>query len=346
MGLQLTERNGKFHVTGSYMGVRARESTGFSVRHKVEAHERMREIEDAIAKGEYKKKNVNGFIVGGSSMDFAGAAQGYLQKKRREGEVPQDLISKVDMFVNAWSSTKLSDLTVDGVETWFDLEYGKLKPGSILRYMTAFKAITNHAAKRGWMQKLELPMPHVDDARDEHFDVDEANQFLDWIRLNEPWAETIFTLLIDSGMRLGELFRLKWGDVKAAELIVRKKPTTKTKTRKPRKVPLSKGLLTITRKMRSEPLDFVMRSKKGNRYSSADSASALLNKILKRGCFDIGVEPLRVHDLRHTFAYLAATAGADLGDLQLLMGHERIEMTLRYRGFIPSRALDVIKKLR
>ena len=351
--LQLVEKNGNYHVSGSYLGVRVRESTGFSVRHKTEAHDKLREVEDLIAKGEYKKTNLNGYVVGGKSMDFTAAAQGYMQSKRREGDVPQDLVNKVENFVDAWGKTKLSNLTIDVVEDWFDREHGHLAPGSILRYMTQFKAITNHAARRGWMAKLELPMPSVDDERDEHFDLDEVERFLAWVRVEAPWAEMTFTLLIDTGMRLGEAHLCRWNHIKAHEVHVRKKKKKglavkqgKTKTKRLRAIPLTHGLSDLVNVNRGEPLEPVMLGKKGNPYASADSASAILNKVLKKGCRAIGAEPLRVHDLRHTFAFLCATAGADLGDLQLLMGHERLDMTLRYRGFIPSRAVDVLKRLR
>ena len=63
--------------------------------------------------------------------------------------------------------------------------------------------------------------------------------------------------------------------------------------------------------------------------------------VLRDGCAAMGLpstgeESMRPHDLRHTFAYLTAKAGADLGDLQYLMGHEDISQTMRYRGFIKA----------
>lgn len=59
-----------------------------------------------------------------------------------------------------------------------------------------------------------------------------------------------------------------------------------------------------------------------------------------------GDAAMRVHDLRHTFAYLTAKAGADIGDLQYLLGHEDISQTMRYRGFIQSRATTFVSSMR
>jgi site-specific recombinase XerD len=73
-------------------------------------------------------------------------------------------------------------------------------------------------------------------------------------------------------------------------------------------------------------------------------ASKALNKALKQACAHMAIEPLRVHDLRHTFAYQTTLHGADLGDLQQLLGHSDISQTMRYRGWIVSRARSVIGK--
>ena len=73
--------------------------------------------------------------------------------------------------------------------------------------------------------------------------------------------------------------------------------------------------------------------------------SKKLNSILRALLRGVGVtRNVRVHDLRHTFAYLIAQGGADLGDIQLLLGHKDISQTMRYRGWVRSRAEKYISK--
>ena len=224
-----------------------------------------------------------------------------------------------------------------------------LKPGSVLRYLNSFKAMMNHAHERGWLEhRLKVPMPSVDDARDEHFDAKEANEFLTWVRAKRPEHEVAFTLLIDTGLRLGEALRITWRDVKLEEGFIAVRKMTHSKTRQ-REVPLSEALRHLLVEKKREGVkgsDYLVISKKGQPWKDANSASAGLGIALKEGCRAMGLEPLRVHDLRHTFAFLAAKNGADLGDLQQMLGHERLDMTLRYRGFMPNRSRSIIMNLR
>ena len=50
---------------------------------------------------------------------------------------------------------------------------------------------------------------------------------------------------------------------------------------------------------------------------------------------DSGVQ-LRWHDLRHTFASRFLRYGGDLASLQQLMGHAKIEMTMRYAKLVTA----------
>ncbi len=55
-----------------------------------------------------------------------------------------------------------------------------------------------------------------------------------------------------------------------------------------------------------------------------------LRKPFERACRAAGVEDFRIHDLRHTFASMAVSSGADLYAVQRLLGHRDISMTQRY----------------
>jgi len=343
MGLEIKPRGQRLHIVGTYLGVRVRRSTGLRVGEIAEATRIRGGIEREIVSGTYSQVKL------GNTTSFRELADSYLAWKAAEGRRDRELIGRADRFCERWGDEQINDITTDDVLAWAARDMAHLAPGSILRYLGSFKAMMNYGHERGWLdRKLVVPLPVVDDARDEHFDEVEANAFLAWMKAHEPEHELAFTLLIDSGLRLGEAIRLTWRDVRFADdvLVVRKKIHGKARTRK---VPISNDLGVVLDGVAQrgvKPGDKVVVAKGGKPWSGANAASAGLRGPLRRGCEALGIEPLRVHDLRHTFAYLAAKGGADLGDLQQMMGHERIEMTLRYRGFMPNRSRAVIKNIR
>ncbi len=59
-----------------------------------------------------------------------------------------------------------------------------------------------------------------------------------------------------------------------------------------------------------------------------------LRNPFEKTCEAAGIEGLRIHDLRHSFATLAIQGGASLYDVQKLLGHSDISMTQRYAHMV------------
>lgn len=53
-------------------------------------------------------------------------------------------------------------------------------------------------------------------------------------------------------------------------------------------------------------------------------------KLMERALARAGLEPMRIHDLRHTFAATCVNSGASLYEVQKLLGHASPTMTQRY----------------
>jgi integrase len=58
-----------------------------------------------------------------------------------------------------------------------------------------------------------------------------------------------------------------------------------------------------------------------------------------------GLEDFRWHDLRHSFAVWVGNAGADIAVVQQLLGHSKIETTLRYRKVITGEKARAVENL-
>lgn len=134
-------------------------------------------------------------------------------------------------------------------------------------------------------------------------------------------------LMLDSGLRRGEIPRINMGDItfSSKSMIIRGKGS------KQRLIPIGyqtcEQLLNYCLKYRhgasgSEPF-FVDQS--GGRCSDN-----LIKQIFKRLKDTTGIERLHPHLLRHTFATYYLADGGDLETLRLILGHSDIQTTQMY----------------
>jgi len=130
----------------------------------------------------------------------------------------------------------------------------------------------------------------------------------------------IVLLAVNTGMRRGELWKLRWGDVdlKGGGLTIRGE---NSKAGQSRHIPLNTTARKVLKTIRGDatPLPNVPV------FSAAEFKSAW-TRVLR----DAEIERFRFHDLRHTFASKLVQAGTDLAVVRELMGHADISMTLRY----------------
>lgn len=56
-----------------------------------------------------------------------------------------------------------------------------------------------------------------------------------------------------------------------------------------------------------------------------------------------GLETLRIHDLRHSFASALVNGGTPLYEVQKLLGHSSIRTTERYAHLAPERLINTMK---
>ena len=149
----------------------------------------------------------------------------------------------------------------------------------------------------------------------------------------------IFYPELVSGIRKGELVALRWEDLNVTEKTISvSKQATKDET----------GTLVVTRpktensvrqiSIPQEAVELLIQehtkhpdnpwlfpsSRTGGMYHP-DSVATLHQRILK----DAGLEHLRFHDLRHTFATLALQNGVDIKTVSAMLGHYDAGFTLR-----------------
>ena len=147
----------------------------------------------------------------------------------------------------------------------------------------------------------------------------------------------MFFLELSTGLRKGELVPLLWSDVDTKNMTISiSKQAYRTKgalTVQPpktdnsiRKIALSEETMELLKQEHSKHPDnpYLFPSPVTGGIYHPDSVVKLHQKILK----DAGLEHIRFHDLRHTFATHALTSGVDAKTLSGILGHTNASFTL------------------
>lgn len=189
---------------------------------------------------------------------------------------------------------------------------------------------------------------------------EETEKLLRAARESGDRLEALYVLAIHTGMRQGELLGLRWSDIdlrgpepslRVARQLQRARGGggfvfTSTKTKKGRHVALGPTVVAALRrhwtgqaqeKLAAGPLygdqDLVFASLSGTPLEASNMVRRSFKPLLRRA----GLPHVRFHDLRHTCATLLFGAGRHPKDVQLLLGHANVSMTLdTYSHAIPG----------
>jgi len=136
-----------------------------------------------------------------------------------------------------------------------------------------------------------------------------------------------FTTLYATGLRLNEASHLKTTDIDAARGVIH---VRQGKGGKERLVMLSPALLSILRAYwrQERPRGPYLFPTKSNRRLDPDVA----RRVLHRAAEAAGLNSKQVtpHVLRHSFATHLLDSGEELRVIQVLLGHNNIQSTMRY----------------
>jgi integrase len=142
----------------------------------------------------------------------------------------------------------------------------------------------------------------------------------------------IFRLLILTGARRGEVLAMRWADLDLAAGIW-SKPASSTKQKQAHVVPLSAPARQLLSTIdRCGDYVFPGPGARGHIVEPKKGWAAI--------CRAAGIDGLRIHDLRHSFAAELASGGASLPLIGALLGHASPMTTARYAHLFqdPQRA--------
>jgi integrase len=236
---------------------------------------------------------------------------------------------------------------VDGVAVgrWYEnlTTLRGLSPSTAVRHFNVMHHMMEKASKiwsketgleRNPANQVEVRRP--DDSRDRYLSEDELRrlkQALDQRKyrkgskdLNKTNLRLSLLVLIGvtTGMRMMEIFGLRWSDVMFDEglLAVR----AKLKGGKMRYVPMPPELAVEIRRYPAVIDEDRILPPEPGATSGRQRVEGSFEDLLDRA----GIQNFRFHDLRHTFASWYMMNGGDLYELAKILGHSNIKMTERY----------------
>ncbi len=220
----------------------------------------------------------------------------------------------------------------------------------------------NPASRLGRFTKSEKPKRQAAALTGE-----EVNRLLTAAREICPEYYPLLLMAVRTGLRRGELVALRWGDIQFGESeedsnryitvqnnYVHGKWTT-TKSKRPRRVDLSRELRSVLLKMRDQRLleaftqgcsniadDLVFPSQAGTVMDPDNMAKYFFLPCVEHA----GLRRIRFHDLRHSFGSLLIQTGASLAYVKEQMGHSSIQVTVdTYGHLIPGGNIEWMDEL-
>jgi integrase len=151
------------------------------------------------------------------------------------------------------------------------------------------------------------------------------------LRYRAPHLRTIILIALYTGLRRGEILRLRWLDVDFQKRVLTVQKS-KTKSGTGRKVNLNSVLIDALLAMRKqEQGEWIFTSPK--RYQTPGERERHIGDVknaFRRAVHLAAIAPITFHHLRHTFCTRLSEAGVPLAVIQDLAGHASVTMTRRY----------------
>jgi integrase len=179
--------------------------------------------------------------------------------------------------------------------------------------------------------------------------VDERERFMTALQRQPHYLRAMTELALNTGMRRGEIFQLRWEsvDLKRGEITVR---AATAKGNKTRVVPMTARAIEVLRVWRKEQTEdgkvlpmsrLVFPNPKSKKpFTSIKKAWRTLLKAAQ-------VEDFHLHDCRHDFASRLVMEGVYLYVVRDLLGHSTIQLTERYSHLaddVKRKAVDVLNE--
>lgn len=185
----------------------------------------------------------------------------------------------------------------------------------IFRFAKSDKLITSSP-----FDDKNIISPSMEVERERVLDFEEEGRLLSELTGPREHLRAIVITALDTAMRRGELFKLKWGDVDLHNGLITIQATN-TKTERTRTVAMTvRAREELTQLWQKSPQD----------YSQSVFGITDIKRSWKTACKLAGIDNLRFHDLRHTATTRLIRAKVPQAEAMKITGHSQLKTFQRY----------------
>ena len=201
-----------------------------------------------------------------------------------------------------------------------------LSPQTVKHVLSLLKRIGNFGKKQSLCKGLQIHIPEirVNNTRTEDLTQDQLKALLKAIdEAGHIQAANLMKMALLTGMRRGELFKLKWDDIDFERGFIHIRDP---KGVQDQIIPLNEGAENVFLAHPKTGSEYVFPGRGGGRRVDINHQ---VNEIKEKANLPKNFRPL--HGLRHVYASMLASSGkVDMYTLQKLLTHKDPRMTQRY----------------
>ena len=202
----------------------------------------------------------------------------------------------------------------------------KKSTGTVRNVLELLRRVSNYGVKKNLTEGLSftIEMPKMNNIKTEDLTADQLEALLQAIDADEhPQAGNLMKMVLYTGMRRTELFKLKWADIDEQRGFIK---ITDPKGGLDQKIPLNDVARNLLKEHPSTGSQYVFPGRGGNQRKDIHHQ---VNRI--RNNAGLPKDFRALHGLRHVYASMLASSGqVDLYTLQRLLTHKSPQMTQRY----------------
>lgn len=237
-----------------------------------------------------------------------------------------------------FDNVQLDHFDWDMLDRWIARRLKTVSGATVRRNVGALRTALNKAVE--WKLIGHNPLyrkkfvERGDEPRTRYLSLAEEKELRKQLAHSEKYFQQMVLLALNTGMRRGELLKLRWGDVDLERGVLTVRADI-AKSKKARHIPLNREARSVIESIPQLDKDRCVILYRGGQVNNITGA---WRKLAERA----GLEDVTFHDLRHTFASKLVQKGIPLYTVQQLLGHSDPKLTARYSHLAADHLRDAV----